>query len=83
MLPLIMVLLCAGCGPTLSSVNVKAERMTVPAVKQYTPAQQEQAAVEMETFCDKVPMLCMMVNDFGRMRDQARAALGLKVDVQR
>jgi hypothetical protein len=37
----------------------------------------------MENFCDKVPMLCQMVNDFGRMRDQARAALGMKVDVER
>jgi hypothetical protein len=83
MLLLIMALLCAGCAPTISSVDTKAERMIVPAVKEYTPAQQEQAAVEMETFCDKVPMLCTMVNDFGRMRDQARAALGLKVDVQR
>jgi hypothetical protein len=76
-------LLCAGCGTTPSDLDVKTDKLVVPAVKQYTPAQQDQAATEMENFCDKVPMLCQMVNDFGRMRDQARAALGMKVDVER
>jgi hypothetical protein len=54
--------------------------LTVPQVKQYTDAQQKQAAEEMDKHCASVPMLCEMLNDFGRMRDQARAALGLPVD---
>lgn len=83
MLLLTMVLLCAGCGTTPSDLDVKTDRMIVPAVKEYTPEQQDQAAIEMKEFCDKVPMLCMMVNDFGRMRDQARVALGFKVNVDR
>lgn len=78
-----MALLCAGCGTTPSDLDVKADRLVVPQVKEYTPAQQDQAADEMDEFCTKVPMLCQMVNDFGRMRDQARAALGIKVDVNR
>jgi hypothetical protein len=57
--------------------------LTVPQVKQYTDAQQKQAAEEMDKHCASVPMLCEMLNDFGRMRDQARAALGLPVDTSR
>lgn len=57
--------------------------MTVAAVKGYTPAQQDQAALEMETYCHIVPMLCQLVNDFGRMRDSARVARGEKVDLTR
>jgi hypothetical protein len=77
------MLLCAGCANTHSDLDTKADKIVVPSVKQYTASQQEQAATEMENFCDKVPMLCQMIDDFGRMRDQARAALGVKVNVER
>lgn len=76
-------LLFAGCSSTVSKVDVKTEKLIIPAVKQYTPAQQEKAADEMMNFCDDVPMLCQFVNDYGKMRDQARVALGMKVDVGR
>lgn len=82
MLLLIPALLCAGCAAELSEYE-KVDRLTVPAVKEYTPSQQTQAAVEMEKYCSQVLMLCEMINDFGRMRDAARAALGLKVDTTR
>lgn len=49
----------------------------------YTPTEQKQAYEERQKHCPDVPMLCRMINDYGRMRDQARAALGLKVDVNR
>jgi len=55
----------------------------VPAVKEYTPAQQLQGAEERDKFCHLVPMLCKMVDDYGVMRDQARAARGIEVDVGR
>jgi hypothetical protein len=55
----------------------------VPAVKQYTKKQFAQAADEMNNHCPTVPMLCQLVNDYGVMRDQARAALGLPVKVDR
>jgi hypothetical protein len=60
-----------------------ADRLTVPVVKQYTPAQMSQAAGEMEKHCGLTPMLCEFMNDYGRMRDQARVALGLSVDLSR
>jgi hypothetical protein len=57
--------------------------LIVPPVKEYTLAEQKQAADEMTRHCASVPMLCQMINDFGRMRDAARAALGIKVDIDR
>ena len=79
MLPLLL----AGCGTDHSSALVKADKLTVPAVKQYTKKQFAQAADEMNNHCPTVPMLCQLVNDYGVMRDQARAALGLPVKVDR
>jgi len=83
MLLLIPLLLCAGCGTDPFSADPKLDKLIVPDVKEYTPAQQNQVADEMEEFCDKVPMLCQLANDFGVMRDQARVALGLAVNVGR
>ncbi len=59
--------------------------MTIPAVKQYTPAQYAQMAKEHDAFCltGLAAMLCQAFTDYGVMRDQARAALGLDVDVTR
>lgn len=78
-----MTLLCVGCAKEPSNSVEKLDRLIVPQVKAYTPAQQDQAANEMAAHCNVVPMLCQMINDFGRMRDEARVALGLKVNVLR
>lgn len=79
-----LMLLLAGCAKQPSSALEKADKLIVPAVKEYTASQQIQAANEMAAHCKKnVPMLCEFVNDYGKMRDQARAALGLTVDVKR
>lgn len=80
---LMLPLLLAGCGAGHSSALVKADKLTVPAVKQYTKKQLTQAADEMDKHCPTVPMLCQLANDYGVMRDQARAALGVKVDTAR
>jgi hypothetical protein len=76
-------LLLAGCATPVSSPLEKADRLTVPDVKEYTPTQQKKAADEMDKHCGAVPILCEFVNDYGRMRDQARAALGLPVNTKR
>lgn len=76
--------LLAGCAPERSSAPLeKADKITVPAVKEYTRGQMKQAADEMDKNCTHTPMMCELINDYGRMRDQARAALGLKVDTGR
>jgi hypothetical protein len=81
---LILLLPLAACSPELSSAPLeRADRLAVPAVKQYTPAQMKQAAGEMQKHCGTVPMICELVNDYGKMRDQARVALGLSVNTQR
>ena len=77
------VLLLAGCARVASSPLEKADRITVPAVKQYTPAQMKKAADEMDKHCTTVPTLCELINDYGRMRDQARVALGIRVRTDR
>lgn len=76
-------LLLGGCAREVSSPLEKADKLTVPDVKEYTLAQQQKAADEMDKHCTTVPMLCEFVNDYGRMRDQARAALGLPVHTDR
>ena len=85
-----MVCLIAGCTNGHSDVPTKADKIIVPPIKQYTAQQYDRAAVEHDRFCmpDKngaiaAPMLCQLIDDFGRMRDAARVALGLKVDVNR
>lgn len=77
------LLLIAGCSTAPSSPGEKVDRLIVPDVVGYTPAEQKQAYEERRKHCSDVPMLCRMINDYGRMRDQARAALGLKVNVER
>ena len=80
---LILALLLAGCAQEPSSALDKADRLIVPSVREYTPAQQKKAADEMDKHCSVVPTVCEFVNDYGRMRDQARVALGLPVDSER
>ena len=57
--------------------------MTVPDVVVYDKATQKKAAIEMEQYCSVTPTICNMIADYGVMRDQARAALGQNVDVNR
>lgn len=76
-------LLLGGCAREVSSPLEKADRITIPAVKQYTRAQMTKAADEMDKNCPTAPILCELVNDYGRMRDQSRAALDLQVDTTR
>jgi hypothetical protein len=85
------VLLIAACStnPTNDLEN-RADKIVVPLVQQYTPEQYEQAHKEHSKFClpddtgrTAAPMLCQFLDDFGRMRDAARVAMGLKVDLNR
>lgn len=71
---LLTVTLLNGCVAAHSELNYKASRMILPTVKEYSPAQQNKAADEMEAHCNTVPMLCDMMIDFGKMRDKVRAA---------
>ncbi len=91
-LPLLtLALLIAGCSTTPSNdVDGKADKATVPLVQQYTPEQYKQAHQEHSKFClpddtgrIAAPMLCKLIDDFGRMRDAARVAMGLNVDLNR
>jgi len=59
-------------------------------VQGYTHDQYQQAADEHTKFClpdaagrIAAPMLCKLIEDAGRLRDAARAALGLEVDLNR
>jgi hypothetical protein len=78
-----MLLLCGGCAQAPSDAGALADRVTIVQVPGYTAAQQQRAAAEMEDHCGIVPILCWMINDYGRMRDEARAAAGLPVDITR
>lgn len=82
-----LILLCAACAQEPSNTPAKVDLLIVPTVKQYTRLQQAQVAMEMEQQCftppPKAPMMCEMINDYGRMRDAARAARGQKVDINR
>jgi hypothetical protein len=49
----------------------------------YDKETQAAAAAEMKKYCGVTPTMCNMIVDYGVMRDQARAALGEKVDVTR
>ena len=83
---MITSLLTVGCStaPSSGGKTEKVDRLVVPHVKEYTKAQQKKAFDERQLYCEKqTPMLCEMNNDYGRMRDEARVALGLKVDVKR
>lgn len=80
---LTLLLLLAGCAKEPSNALEKADLLIVPNVREYTPAQQKKAADEMGKHCARVPVLCDFINDYGRMRDQARVALGLQVDERR
>lgn len=77
------LLLLSGCSLIPSSALEKADKLAVPDVRTYTDAEYDQAAQEMTDHCTLVPMLCRMINNYGVMRDQARVALGLAVDVAR
>jgi hypothetical protein len=78
-----MPLLIAGCSTRHSDAGADYDRLTAAGVVGYTPAQQKQAYEERQKFCDQAPMICRMVDDYGVMRDQVRAALGIPVDVNR
>jgi len=82
---LITPLLIVGCStaPSDGGKTEKTDRLVVPHVKGYTKEQQKKAFDERQKYCDVVPMLCEMINDYGRMRDEERVASGLKVDVKR
>lgn len=73
--------LLAACAPTLSNVNPKIDQLTVPDVVGYAPDVQDKAAKEIES--NACPTLNSFMVDYGVMRDQARAALGKKVNVNR
>ena len=78
-----MLLLTAACSTRPTDVPTAADTLIVPDVQGYTAAEQKQAYDERQQYCKFTPMMCRMINDFGRMRDQARLALGLEVDVNR
>lgn len=79
---LIPTLLLGACSRTVSNAGLVLDHLIVPSVVEYTPAQQDAAAKEMAA-CDKTPVMCLMLNDYGTMRDEARAALGQAVDFTR
>lgn len=83
MLLWIMPLLIAGCSTRHSDAGQDYDRLTAAGVIGYTPAQQKQAYDERKEFCAKTTMLCRMIDDYGIMRDQVRAALGMPVDINR
>lgn len=70
-----MALPLGGCGtPAFDS-------LAIPDVIPYTAEQQVMAADEMES--QACPVLNEFINDYGVMRDQARAARGQDVDITR
>ena len=74
--------LLTGCNGTITNAPPKLDKLTVPDVVEYPAETQEKAATEMK-LCHLVPTLCEFIVDYGVMRDQARAARGIKVDVSR
>jgi hypothetical protein len=66
-------MLClSGCDK--AGFNEKALRLTVPDVVEYSPAQLNKVADEMQSF--DAPMTMELLKDYCVMRDQARALKG-------
>lgn len=80
---LIGLALLSACAPTLSNVDPNIDRLTAPNVVAYTAAQQDEAAKELDSYCDNIPIVCDMMDDYGVMRDQSRLEGGETVDVNR
>lgn len=77
-----LILSMSGCAQ--KPIDDKDHKLIVPLVQKYTPAQYEQAQKEHEILCvkgDKNPAVCKLIEDFGKMRDSARVALGLEIPV--
>lgn len=84
MLLSISTLLLAACSTVPSSApDKRVAHLTVPNVRAYTKSQQQQAAAELKLYGPKIPMVSTMMIDYGKMRDSARIAKGLKVDINR
>ncbi len=72
-----LILLLPACGTVRSSPALpKLDKAILPAVKEYTRKEQTKAAEEMKNHCIRVPMLCMFVVDYSKMRNTTRIARG-------
>lgn len=81
---LTLIALLTGCANTRSNAPVTSravDQIVVPAVIEYPAKVQDEAAAELAL--GKTPVLNEMIVDYGVMRDQARVALGRKVDLAR
>jgi hypothetical protein len=47
-------------------------------LKQYSPAEQNKAADEMEKHADEIPMVAAMIDDYGSLRAANKAVCGRK-----
>lgn len=69
--------------PLLGGCSTPAfDRLAIPDVIPYSAAMQTKAAHEMKT-CTNCETMILFINDYGVMRDQARAARGVDVDLNR
>lgn len=74
--------LLVACTNTPSKVGDSYDGLNVPGVRVYSAEEQDAAAAERQ-LCPQVPVTCKMIDHYGVMRDEARAARGIKVDVHR
>lgn len=58
----------------LSACATAPSNGVVPAVREYTKKQKENAADEMEKYCNVTPVLCTFIIDYDKMRQKARVA---------
>lgn len=81
-LTLMALPLIAGCTTVPSKVGENYDGLNIPGVRVYTDAEYAAATAERK-MCPQVPVTCRMIDHYGVMRDEARAAKGIPVDVHR
>ena len=67
----------SACSREISNQQIIA--YTAPDIIEYDKKTQAVAAVEMQEYCAKTPIMCKFIGDYGTMRDQARIVKGVKL----
>lgn len=71
-----VAIVLAGCA---GREKIKASPTFVCAeLKQYSPAEQNKMADEMEKHADEIPMVGAMIDDYGNLRAAIKAVCGRK-----
>ena len=79
---LMLIVPLSGCAsPPHGSAGSEYDKAIVPDVIVYPQTVLDKTIVELQS--NSCPAMTELVIDYGVMRDQARVALGKKVDVQR